>query len=212
MRLRLSNAGGAGSIPGQRTKIPSDPWPKGKKKNLFQDILQLQEGWEIIGKRGWRMREAQGGNEVKEMEARVSGEGGKEWDSSLVKGRVLDMGDEFEVSLSEKNSRVFPILLFSWLLEGIQDWGPWACRALCKPLCRNTGIGTCLQMCASWWHMKCYCFTGWCHVGQNKRTGKERAGVAMGRSGNLQPDTVSTGKFPTSNAVSVWREVSPKWG
>ena len=31
------------------------------------------------------------------------------------------MGDEFEVSLSEKNSRVFPILLFSWLLEGIQD-------------------------------------------------------------------------------------------
>ena len=46
--------------------------------------------------------------------------------------------------------------------------------------------------------MKCYCFIGRCHVGQNKRTGKERAGVAMGRSGNLQPDTVSTGKFPTS--------------
>ena len=31
------------------------------------------------------------------------------------------MGDEFEVSLSEKNGRVFLVLLFSSLLEGIQD-------------------------------------------------------------------------------------------
>ena len=59
------------------------------------------------------------------------GEGGKKEDRSLEKGRVFDMGDEFEVSLSEKNSRVFLVLLFSWLLEGIQDWGPWARRAVC---------------------------------------------------------------------------------
>ena len=49
------------------------------------------------------------------------GECGKKEDRSLEKGRVFDMGDEFEVSLSEKNSRVFLVLLFSWLLEGIQD-------------------------------------------------------------------------------------------
>ena len=34
MRLRLSDAGDAGSIPGQGTKIPSDPWSKGKKKSV----------------------------------------------------------------------------------------------------------------------------------------------------------------------------------
>ena len=59
------------------------------------------------------------------------GEGGKKEDRSLEKGRVFDMGDEFEVSLSEKNSRVFLVLLFFWLWEGIQDWGPWARRAVC---------------------------------------------------------------------------------
>ena len=31
------------------------------------------------------------------------------------------MGDEFEVNLSKRNSRVFLVLLFFWLLEGIQD-------------------------------------------------------------------------------------------
>ena len=53
--------------------------------------------------------------------------------------------------------------------------------------------------------MKCCCFLGLCHLGHNKRTGKKaRAGDVMGTSRNTQSERESTGKFPTSNTVSVW--------
>ena len=63
-------------------------------------------------------------------------------------------------------------------------------------------------MCADWCHMKCCCFIGWYHIGQQKRTRKkEQAGGVIGRSRNLQPGGESTGKFPTCNAVSLYGEV-----
>ena len=62
-------------------------------------------------------------------------------------------------------------------------------------------------MCADWCRMKCCCFIGWYHIGQQKRTRKkEQAGGMVGRSSNLQLDRESTGKFPTCNAVSHWGE------
>ena len=42
-------------------------------------------------------------------------------------------------------------------------------------------------------------------MGQNKRAGKkERAGGMMGRPRIPQPHRESTGRFPISNAISVW--------
>ena len=64
---------------------------------------------------------------------------------------------------------------------------------------------------SNWCHTKC-CFLGWCRIGHNKRTGKkERAGGVMGRPRNPQPLRESTGRFPTSNAISVWGDVFT-WG
>ena len=49
-------------------------------------------------------------------------------------------------------------------------------------------------------------------MGQNKRAGKkERAGGVMGRPRNPQPHRESTGRFPTSNAISVCGDVLT-WG
>ena len=39
MQLRVSNAGGTGSIPTQGTKIPFDIWDKKKKKRFCFKIL-----------------------------------------------------------------------------------------------------------------------------------------------------------------------------
>ena len=43
MQLRVSNAGGTGSIPTQGTKIPFDTWAKKKKKLCFKILYDLRK-------------------------------------------------------------------------------------------------------------------------------------------------------------------------
>ena len=56
------------------------------------------------------------------------------------------MDDAFEVSfqhqnVSEKKSKAFPSSCLPHCWEGIQDCGPWVCRAVCNPLWGSVGIG-----------------------------------------------------------------------
>ena len=43
MQLRVSNAGGAGLIPTQGTKIPFDIWDKKKKRFCFKILYDLRK-------------------------------------------------------------------------------------------------------------------------------------------------------------------------
>lgn len=123
------------------------------------------------------------------------------------------MDDVFEVScqyqnLSEKDSKVFPLLLFSSFLRRHSGLRSLSMQSCVLSSVEEHGNRCSAVNVANWCHTKFCCFIRWCHIGQHKRTGKkEIAGGMIGRSRNLQPNRESTGKFPTCNVVSVLGEV-----